>query len=414
MRKLSIIIVIIISFAIPQTASAQTDPAVIAAFIRDGDLWVMEGDTERQITKGKKIASPRWSFDGNWLAYLEGNQDKQNVWLYNIDSGKKKLIFKSDTSNLQWASNKDVLAFQAGEILYVKDARKSKKAAKRIATEVGNYSWLPNGNGFLTSTISDLTPDGWTDIEFHKILLKNNKVKKSTFFELPALTIGNEDFGIGTSMFKWSPDNKWISFIKYPTASLSADANLLYVLSSDAKQLIKLDEMLNEPSWFKWAPNRNSLAYIGGINRMSIMNKFLTVKELPALSPGTLTPEGYVDRDFTWHNNHLITVARSKESEWSNDPAERPLPALYQIDLEGKKQKRITNPKKGFGDFNPNYLSESDRLVWVRTDREKSDVWIAARNGKNAKVWIKNIDLGDNYYEKWNWSNVLSVYDPEK
>ncbi|MGP4080926.1 hypothetical protein ACTWQL_13525 [Pseudalkalibacillus sp. R45] len=152
---------------------------------------------------------------------------------------------------------------------------------KRIASNVANYSWQLDGKGFLTSTNSELTPDGWTDIELHKFVLKDGQIEKSHFFTLPAHSIESEDFGIGTSIFKWSPDGKWISFIKYPTASLSADFNLLYVLSSDGKHLIKLDQMLNEPNWFHWAPSRNLLAYIGGINRMSIMNKFLKVKELP-------------------------------------------------------------------------------------------------------------------------------------
>ncbi|WP_261129417.1 translocation protein TolB [Bacillus sp. Marseille-Q3570] len=406
-RLLAIVLCILVCFINPLVAFGEMSPSLKAAFVRDGNLWIKKGNDERQVTKGRKVANPRWSSDGKWLAYFEENQDKKKVWLYNLHSEKKEIVFTGNPSNIQWASNQNSLAFQEDERLYVKNVFSERH--KLISSDVGNYSWHPNGKSFLTSTNSELTPDGWTDIELHEIVIKDGQIKKSHLFTLPAYSLGSEDFGIGTSIFKWSPDGKWISFIKYPTASLSADSNLLYVLSADGKHLIKLDQMLNEPSWFQWAPNRKLLAYIGGINRMSIMNKFLKVKELPAASLGTLTPDGFVDRDFTWHNDVVITVARSKESEWSNNPTERPMPTLYQIDLESKEQKKITRPEDGYGDFNPKYVPKSNQLAWVRTNREKSDVWIADGNGRNAKVWITDIDLGEDFYERWDWSKVLSI-----
>ncbi|MGP4080925.1 hypothetical protein ACTWQL_13520 [Pseudalkalibacillus sp. R45] len=120
-----------------------------------------------------------------------------------------------------------------------------------------------------------------------------------------------------------------------------------------------------------------------------------------------------MDRDFTWNDDVVITVARSKESEWSNNPTERPLPTLYQIDLKSKEQKKITSPEEGYGDFNPYYVQKSNQLAWVRANREKSDVWIADGTGRNAMVWITNIDQGEDFYEKWDWSKVLSIYNPK-
>jgi Tol biopolymer transport system component len=414
LRKIVILVILLVSiWGFANTGNAEAETPLKAAFVRDGDLWVIIGDQEKRVTEGKRTSNPVWSNDGEWLAYLEEEEggDESNVWIFDLKSDRKHLVFQADASNLQWAPDKNVLAFTSRGVLNVSDTQKWDDGKfENITVGVGNYSWLPNGKAFLVSTKSNPAPSGWTDIEFHEIYLTENEPSVEHFYSLPALPNDN-DFGVGTSIFKWSQDHKWIAFIKYPTASMSADSNSLYVLSSDGKQLMKTDEMLNEPNWFKWAPTRNSLAFIGGHDRIAIHNKFLKVKEFPASTFHEFTPKGYVDRDFTWHNDYVITVARSEESEWSNDPDKRPLPSLYQVNIKSNKQKRVTHPPKYTGDFNPQYLKQTEQLAWVRTNRKSADVWLADSDGRNAKIWITKIDQGTNYYEKWDWSSVLSIYN---
>jgi hypothetical protein len=86
------------------------------------------------------------------------------------------------------------------------------------------------------------------------------------------------------------------------------------------------------------------------------------------------------------------------------------LPLLYQVNIQSNKQERITNPPKGFGDFYPVFLQQTHQLLWVRSNRDRSDVWLANPDGSSAKLWIKDLDTDIGYYEKRDWNKVLAVF----
>ena len=278
----------------------------------------------------------------------------------------------------------------------------------KIASGIINFSWLPVGNGLLTS--SKAGKSVFSDIVLSKILLSHNKNQYQShhFYTIP---VGKNEYFYGTSQFKWSYDHRWIAFQLQPTASLSADSNTISVLSNDGTSFHKIDEMLDYEEWFQWAPTKNFLGYIQGFNRMAIENKELKVTQMENNSTSKYTPKGYVDRDLTWQTDDSIFVSRSMESEWV-DVEKRPMPSLYKIDIKTKKSKKITSPSLKEGDFHPQYINNDNKLIWIRTNREKANVWIANPNGLNQKIWIENINPGNWYYEHWSWDEVFSLYLP--
>ncbi len=386
---------------------------VKVAFIRDHNLWMKVGTQEKQLTRGEYVSYPKWSYDGQWIAYTKGQEEKE-IGLYHVADQKHMEPFSGDGQNYQWAPDKNRLAFQSDGILKVMDVSKLKVGFENVALGVDDYGWLPDGNGFIAATLANPTPMGWGSVELFTIPLdaKMNKEKMKHFYTLPKQS--DDFFAISAGYFKWSPDGKWVSFLGIPTASWSADSNTLCVLSGDGKTFEILDQMLLQENWMQWAPSKNLLAYIEGEGRFAMKDKHLKIKELPVFQGGVFTPKGFVDWDFTWHNNQMITVARAVESEWSNDPKRRPLPVLYQVNIQSNKQERITDPPKGFGDFNPIFLKQPNQLMWVRTNRETSDVWIANPDGRKGKVWIKDLDTDIGYYEKRDWNAVLGVFSPAK
>ena len=245
-----------------------------------------------------------------------------------------------------------------------------------------------------------------------KILLSHNKNQYQSqshhFYTIP---VGKNEYFYGTSQFKWSYDHRWIAFQLQPTASLSADSNTISVLSNDGTSFHKIDEMLDYEEWFQWAPTKNFLGYIQGFNRMAIENKELKVTQMENNITSIYTPKGYVDRDLTWQTDDSIFVSRSMESEWV-DVEKRPMPSLYKINIKTKKSKKITSPSLKEGDFHPQYINNENKLIWIRTNREKTNVWIANPNGLNQKIWIENINPGNWYYEHWSWDEVFSLYLP--
>ncbi|MGG3518991.1 translocation protein TolB [Bacillus pseudomycoides] len=407
-RKIIILIVCVCCLceAVP-TVQAETKN-IRVAFIRNHNLWIKIDGNEKQITKGEYITKPKWSHDGKWIAYAKGEEQNQ-LELYRVADRKKVVPSQTEATNYQWSPAENIIAFEFTSTLNTFDAEKKNATFENVSSGVGDYAWYPDGKKFLVSSEAQLLPTGWTGAQLYEVQkdagMNPNKMKH--LYTLPSM---QEDFlAYIASDFKWSPNQKWIAFLAVPTASWSADSNTLCLLKADGSYFEKVDQMLLNSQWIQWAPSKNILAYIEGSGRFALENKHLKVKELPALQQEKFTPKGYVDWDFTWQDNELITLSRAMEMEWSNEEEKRSLPSLYQVNIQSNRQRQITTPSKKYGDYNPLYIKSENQLTWMRSDRKKADMWLANGDGSKAKKWIENIDVPQWYYEKWNWEEVISV-----
>ncbi|MEF3303694.1 TolB family protein [Paenibacillus sp. GYB003] len=393
-------------------AEPARDRALQAAFIRGGELWMKrDGADERQLTNGANARAPKWSADGRFVAYA-GGDNGTDLWVYSLESGRAFSV-AGGAAQYEWSPDRNRLAFVIDAVLNVADIeRGGAKPFRNVTGGVGSYSWLPDGNGFLVSSPAELLPSGWSRVRLFVVPADAgmDPAKAKPFFTLPAQS--DSFFAVTTSSFKWSPDRKWISFLAIPTASLSADSDTLCVLSADGKTFRTVAVMIRRNEWQRWAPSRNLLGYIEGEGRFAIQNKQLQVKEFPVIRRVPYTPKGYADRDFVWENDRFIVVSRSKEAEWSNDPAARPLPALVRVDVHNNDRKQLTYPPEGSGDFDPASLERGKKLAWVRTDRTRAAVWLAGADGADARPYISAVDMADSYYEAYDWGDVIAWYEP--
>ncbi|WP_100619254.1 TolB family protein [Bacillus cereus] len=400
--------VVLFMFLCSITITSAENNSVKVAFIRHHNLWIKVEGKEKQLTKGENITGPKWSHDGEWLAYVKGK--KQNILeLYRLKDGKKVTPFHSEASNYQWSPTENIIAFIFTGTLNTFDVEKKNADFENVSAGVGDYEWYPDGKNFLVSSEAHLLPTGWTGAQLYEVQ-KDAHMNPHKMKHLYALPNEHDDFlALVASGFKWSPDQKWISFLAVPTASWSADSNTLCLVRADGSRFEKVDQMLLNAQWFQWAPTKNILAYIEGSGRVALENKHLKVKELPALQQNIFTPKGYVDWDFVWKNDRVIIVSRAKEAGIETPPEKRPLPSLYEVDSTSNAQHQITKKKNRQGDYHPIFMKKSNQLIWIRSDRKKADVWLAHKDGKQEKKWIENIDVPAWYYEKWNWENVISV-----
>ncbi|MBE5087100.1 TolB family protein [Bacillus cereus] len=400
--------VVLFMFFCSITITSAENNSVKVAFIRHHNLWIKVEGKEKQLTKGENITGPKWSHDGEWLAYVKGK--KQNILeLYRLKDGKKVTPFQSEASNYQWSPTENIIAFIFTGTLNTFDVEKKNADFENVSAGVGDYAWYPDGKNFLVSSEAHLLPTGWTGAQLYEVQ-KDAHMNPHKMKHLYALPNEHDDFlALVASGFKWSPDQKWISFLAVPTASWSADSNTLCLVRADGSRFEKVDQMLLNAQWFQWAPSKNILAYIEGSGRVALENKHLKVKELPALQQNIFTPKGYVDWDFVWKNDRVIIVSRAKEAGIETPPEKRPLPSLYEVDSTSNAQHQITKKKNKQGDYHPIFMKKSNQLIWIRSDRKKADVWLAHKDGKQEKKWIENIDVPAWYYEKWNWENVISV-----
>ncbi|MBW3111693.1 hypothetical protein KYJ26_07625 [Bacillus sp. MCCB 382] len=400
--RIAILLTFILVFIFPSAPSASLHNQVKAAFIRDGNLWTLLDGKETQITNSANVHfKPKWSKDGTLIAYqMETSTDGQSeLWTYNLYNQSKKRI--SDNGHVpEWAPHKNHLAYINNGILDISDLNRF----YNIATGVSDYTWIPNGSGFLLSSSGTLNPDGWSSASLFIKKVSDNYEDivlfggVKPFFTLPR-KIGTNDqnklIAVYAEQLTYSPSGKWISFVVSPTASWSMDSNMVCVIDKDGKNFEVLDEMILYVGQPKWSPTTDTLAYIAGGGRIvfGFKNKDLKVKEMPV--SGTYTPAHYADLDFDWMTDKTLVVSRLKEQAWTNDFSKHPLPALYTLNINSNKQNKITSPPEGFGDYAPQYISSIGKLVWLRgtslTDL-KRDLWIGNPDGTEAGEWIRDVE----------------------
>ncbi|TYR81870.1 TolB domain-containing protein [Priestia megaterium] len=385
--------------------SAEAAHTIKASFVRDGNVWSYQNGEEKQLSFSNHAKQPEWSFNGQYIAYME----KNHLMLTSLNGEKIKV--EEDVHTYEWSPTSEELAYVSNNILFFYNVKTKKKA--HVSVGVDQFSWFPNGEKFLLTSAATLTPRGWGAVKLYTVdKYANLDVKKvEPFATLPAMT--DSFFAYTTSSFKWSANGQWISFLAIPTASMSADMNTLCVITKEGKAFQPIGKMLNVTSWFKWAPKTQELAFIDGEGRFATENKKFTLKEMPVFKEHTFTPKGFADWDFTWQNDKKVIISRVVEAEWSNEQAKRPLPSLYSINLQTNKQMKITNPGRGIGDYAPIYDHSSKQIVWIRTNRKQANVIGRKSDDNKDKTLIVDIDVPGNYYELYRWSEVFSLYEKE-
>jgi len=404
-KTILIIFMVILPIHVPSLAFANhpTDN-LRAAFIRNHNLWIKQGTKERRVTDGENVRYPKWSHDGNWIAYLKGSKTEDEIvydgelWLYNTKMNNHFKIKADVSHNFQWAPRDNKISFMVGKSLYMLHLVSAIPFLPiKIAGEIENFSWLPDGISLLTSAKE--SEQLHSNIVLSKITPGQNNPIIEHFYTIP---VGKEEYFVSTSQFKWSFDRQWLSFLLIPTASLSADANTLCVLSRDGTVFRKVGEMLNEENWFHWAPSKNILGFISGIGREATIHKQFEMVHLPSFNEISLTPKGYVDRDFSWRGNERLYVSRSLGNQ-QTDMSKQPLPRIYEVPVTAGMNHQVTSPSINEGDFAPQFFR--DLHIWIRTDRQSASVYVSP----NEKEWINNMAVASSYYGRWNWDEVLSL-----
>ncbi|MCA1065660.1 translocation protein TolB [Rossellomorea sp. AcN35-11] len=398
-----LVIFIFICFQYAEVVSASS---LQAAFIRDHQLWIKMGDEETQITTDRHVYSPKWSYDGRFIGYIDRGKDGEKSDLFIYDTVKKESYQpygRVETDDFKWSPVKNQLAYRDRGLLNItKTVNGRPEGFENVTVGVSAFEWYPNGEEFIVSSQASIRPTGWGPIPLFRVPVDANlnpdKVK-------PLYTIQTKEqdlFAIDADYFKWSPDGKWVSFLAIPTASWSNDSNTLCVLSSEGNDFQVVGKMLWYKDWIKWAPRANQLAYISGEGRFFVENKKTTIADIPiSRQQKEYTPAGYVDLDLEWYSPDTVIVARAKENkEWNEGPVPTMFTALYTINIKTAEQTRITFPKENELDEAPEVIGPA--LTWFRHkgNVHSGDVWI--RDGLNgeSEVWIKQVDSAPSFFQQ--------------
>lgn len=102
------------------------------------NIWLLEGEEDRQFTSGDKDGSPRWSPDGRSLAFIAKREaeGKSQLMLLRADGGEALAVTdkKWEISNIRWSPDGSRLAFvravPTGELGMPRDAEEDEEDDK--------------------------------------------------------------------------------------------------------------------------------------------------------------------------------------------------------------------------------------------------------------------------------------------
>ena len=253
-------------------------------------IWLANSDTGKsvQLTRNDKSSTtPRWSPDGQWLAFLSNRiEDKNQVFLIDPSGGEARQLTKSETAinNFAWSEDGKTLAYTATEptakplkdrkeyygdfdvvragynhvhiwTLDVAEAMKSpvvgKQRTKKTDFSVNSFSWSPDGSTIVFSaTINPDLIQGTTG-DIYLLKLSDDSVKKLV-----------DQPGPDTNPY-FSPDGKQIVFSSVMGEKIyfASNSRLAIVGIDGGKPRSITDSFDEAPGLLEW--NRNGIYFAG-------------------------------------------------------------------------------------------------------------------------------------------------------
>jgi dipeptidyl aminopeptidase/acylaminoacyl peptidase len=238
------------------------------------------------------VSDPQVSPDGLWVAYVVTANDRyadearSAIWMVSWDGGQRLALTPAaeGTGKPKWSPDGRFLAFVAtaagsdkGQIMLLDRRGGDAQQLTRVSGDIGEYAWAPDGkrlaftmkqseSGPLKPIVIDALyfkqdEDGYLDAGRARHMYLFDVEHK----EVEALT---GDPGFNEDLPTWSPDGRWIAFIRTrelgPDADAREDIDVIEPAAGATPRKIARPYAPNNQR-LAWSPDGAQIAYLQGL-----------------------------------------------------------------------------------------------------------------------------------------------------
>jgi dipeptidyl aminopeptidase/acylaminoacyl peptidase len=251
-------------------------------------IWLAstDGKENHQITfADKSSTNPKWSPDGNWIAFTSDRKDsRNNLYLIRVSGGEAEQIteVKGRISDFDWSPDGRSIAYTLPDVksddeekndkgrndfrwvdenmkmarLYVipvaKDAN-GKREAKKLTNDnrhVTGFDWSPDGSRIAFSHVKSPVANDWPSANLATVVVSTGAMTPLAATEAAE---SNPNF---------SPDGKWVAASVSDVPVRWAQSNTIAVFPADGGQpkMMALSHDA-QPSMVGWTPDSGKIMF---------------------------------------------------------------------------------------------------------------------------------------------------------
>jgi dipeptidyl aminopeptidase/acylaminoacyl peptidase len=334
-----------------------------------------KGETPWQVTNGgqeeKQAAhdlAPRWSPDGNTLAFLSDRSGSMQIYLLPMHGGEARQLTSLSHGVTEYSWRPD------GKAL------------------VAHSSWKPTDDRNLPDTSNISIVFTRLDEQWDGVGYKQGRHQQLWLVPLEGEPVRLTSEPVDLVQSCWSPDGREIAFCANrrpdPDLSVSMAIWILNLASHQMRKLTPEDGLAQVPSW---SPDGQHIAYYYAADQTETSNVSPWIVDAQGNSaPHPATSQSPNFTSIEWVIDELHDYAHTSPQWYPDSKAmlvtmqERGQVHLYRLDMEHDTMTRLTGGNGCY--LNPQLGKDGQSIAMIRTDWfTPGDVWSMDGNGQNPR-----------------------------